>query len=89
MKETKITKRNYDIKLEVPLSVQEIIMLKALDNDKNMYVKLSKNSKTKYRKLADKIIDVDLSNNLRELLRNMQICSDNPMVVDAKDLYKK
>ena len=64
-------------------------MLKALDNDKNMYAKLSKNSKTKYRKLADKIIDVDLSNNLRELLRNMQICSDNPMVVDAKEFCAK
>lgn len=89
LQETKITKRNYDIKLEVPLSVQEIIMLKALDNDKNMYAKLSKNSKTKYRKLADKIIDVDLSNNLRELLRNMQICSDNPMVVDAKEFCAK
>lgn len=89
LQETKITKRNYDIKLDVPLSAQEIIMLKALDNDKNMYAKLSKNSKTKYRKLADKIIDVDLSNNLRDLLRNMQICSDRPFVVDVNEFCAK
>lgn len=89
VKDTSIVKRNYDLQLDVPISTQEKIMVKALDRDKNLFATLSKNSKTKYRKLADMIVTVDLSDNLTELLRNMQICSDKPRKVDTVQFCKE
>lgn len=83
IQDVKITKRNYDIPLDVPLSPLEKIMLKAYDNDKHSFSKLSDKTKRRYSKLASEISDVDLSDNLRNVIRQIQVCSDNPIKVDA------
>ena len=83
IQEVKITKRNYDIPLDIPLSPIELIMLKAYDNDRHSFSKLSDKTKRRYAKLASEISDVDLSDNLRNVIQQIQICSDRPTKIDA------
>lgn len=82
IQETRITKRNFDIKLDVELTPLEILMLKTYEYDRDLFNKLNKNTKTKYKKLAEKISTVDLTDGLRTVIQQMQICSDNPMKID-------
>ncbi|MDT2371330.1 hypothetical protein P6Z85_14565 [Enterococcus faecium] len=89
LQDTKIVKRNYEMELDVPLSPLEKIMIKALDNEKDLFAELAPASKAKYRKMADKVVEVDLTDNLRELLRNMQVGSDSPLAVDVKTFCTK
>lgn len=82
LESSKISKRNYDIKLENPLSPVEKIMLKAFDEDKDSFNMLGKNTKSKYRKLASDIKVVNLSTNLKNIVHQLQVCSDYPFYID-------
>ena len=84
----KITKRNYNLKLDVELTPLEIMMIKAYDTDRDLFNQLNKNTKTKYKKLAEKISDVDLTDGLRTVFQQMQICSDKPMKINVTQFCK-
>jgi hypothetical protein len=85
LKQAEISKRDYDLKRPVSLSPLEKIMLKAFDEDKDMFNELSKNTKTRYKKLAQDISTVSLTNNLMNIIHQLQICSDYPFYIDLID----
>lgn len=84
IQESKITKRNYDIELPVPLSAIEKLILKNYDVEKDLFSELGKNTKTKYKKLAERISDVDLTDGLRNIIKQLQICSDEPQRINIQ-----
>lgn len=85
LKQAEISKRDYDLKRPVSLSPLEKIMLKAFDEDKDSFNGLSKNTKTRYKKLAQDISTVSLTNNLMNIIHQLQICSDYPFYIDLID----
>lgn len=82
LQETAITRREFNTQLDVPLSAQEMLIMKAYDEDRESFNALSKATKAKYRKLLKLISHVDLSDGLRDLTRAMNITRDKDITVD-------
>lgn len=82
LQEAAITRRDYNTQLDVPLSAQEMIIMKAYDEDRESFNALSKATKAKYRKLLKLISHVDLSDGLRDLTKAMNITRDKDITVD-------
>ena len=82
MQETAITRRDYNTQLDVPLSAQEMLIMKAYDEDRELFNSLAKATKAKYRRLLKLISHVDLSDGLRDLTKAMNITSDKDITVD-------
>lgn len=82
LQETAITRRDYNTQLDVPLSAQEMLIMKAYDEDRELFNKLSSRTKAKYRKLLKLISHIDLSDGLRDLTKSMNITRDKDITVD-------
>lgn len=82
LQETAITRREFNTQLDVPLSAQEMLIMKAYDEDRESFNALSKATKAKYRKLLKLISHVDLSDGLRDLTKAMNITRDKDITVD-------
>lgn len=82
LQETAITRRDYNTQLDVPLSAQEMIIMKTYDEDRELFNKLAPATKAKYRRLLKLISHVDLSDGLRDLTKSMNITRDKDITVD-------
>lgn len=83
LQESKLTKQ--DLNLDIGLSAKEKIMLSAYETQKDLFKDLSKNTKAKYKDLSDRLSTVDLTDGLREVIKQIQFCYDYPQVVSLVD----
>ncbi len=82
LQEQKITRRDYNTQLDVPLSPKEMIIMKSLDGDRELFNAMSKATKAKYRRLAKLVSHIDLSDGLRDLTKVMSITKDKDITID-------